>query len=121
MSFIKDYIAAIIAGQGNGGSSGGALEKHTHSIADIEEVETTTSRTTLAEYTTDAAFPNLLSGDFKDYEKWNALNKGQKVILTVGDEEYDGTYVGFTTVPSLRAEAGPYRIDYLILDSFCEI
>lgn len=119
MSFIKEFIAAIIAGQGNGGSgsSGGALEKHTHSIVDIEEVKTITSRTTLGECTTVASNPNQLFGDFTISEKWNALNEGQKVILTVGDEEYDGTYVGFTTIPSLRAEAGPYSISYLILDA----
>lgn len=101
--------------------AGKANAQHTHSIADIEEVETTTSRTTLGECTTVASSPKQLFGDFTDIEKWNALNEGQKVILTVGDEEYDGTYVGFTEIPSLLAEAGPYRIQYLILDASSRI
>lgn len=104
MSFIKDYIAAVIAG-GNGGNSSGETAKHTHPLSDIEEVETTTTRTVVAEGK--ARYGNLTDG-FVDSEMWNSLKEGQRVILTVGDEEYEGTYIGIVN-ESLRGTV--HKID----------
>lgn len=92
---------------------GKASATHTHSIIDIEEIETVTNRTLLGECTsTGNEYINLKSVDFMSLS-------GKSVTTTVGDTEYEG--ICTSSVLDYYIDAGDYNIHYNLIDGMTSI
>lgn len=85
---------------------------HTHSITDIEEVESVTNRTLLGECTVSSSGSNYIDLQSVDFDSLT----DESVVVTIGDKEYEGTCVFDTSVLGYAIDLGDYVIRDLMLD-----
>lgn len=89
---------------------GKAESTHTHSLTDINEVESTTNQTLLGECTSiGSEYISLNSVDFSSL-------RGKSVTLTVGGTEYEGTCYYDSSYRAYTIDAGDYTIRNLLLE-----